>query len=654
MVKIGKKPYLLFNTLGLLLIAISAWAEVGVVATVDRNQIGVGDTLTLTISVNADESLAVGDQRLPELDGFDLIQQFSGRESRSVFTGGKFQFLQTQKFNYVLQANKEGKLVIPPVEVVANNKSYKTNPITITVTGQGQGRQAPGALPGMPQQRHRPKAGIDDEAEDPFDSMMDEADEMFNQLLQRRGGGIPGGGGGPHAAPSNPDDAFSIQLEVDKNEAFVGEQVTASWYLYTRNQIQNIDTLKYPNLKAFWKEDIEIATRLNFQQEVVNGIPYKRALLVSYALFPIKEGQGLIDSYKARCSVLMGGLGAFGMGNVYNFTKASQEMKIRIKPLPTHGRPADFSGGVGDFQVRYQLDSKTVPAHQPFSFKIRFEGRGNAKTIELPPLELPKGLELYDTKAESKFNRDGTSYKEFELLLIPRQEGKITIPAISVSLFDPKKVEYVQRSTPPIEISVVAGRVNGAATTDIPQSPSNASAPKNLGPELILEWGDSPKLSKPAEVAIWGLFFVLITAAVGWKGYRELSSSEKKRSLIDRTHRRLKVAHDLFEKSEWRKGAAEVTNTVYLVLGELAGEGGANTELEKLWPKLPPSIKQELGQELQKLVRDFEVIGFAPEEVVGRLKEKSEQLTRLDQLEKILSRAIRMSSAEGEFQPAKV
>jgi hypothetical protein len=130
---------------------------------------------------------------------------------------------------------------------------------------------------------------------------------------------------GTRGQPANPDDAFSIQLEVDKNEAFVGEQVTASWYLYTRNHIQNIDTLKYPNLKAFWKEDIELATRLNFQQEVVNGIPYKKALLVSYALFPIKDGSALIDTYKAKCTVISGNMGVFGMGQPMAYTKASPD-----------------------------------------------------------------------------------------------------------------------------------------------------------------------------------------------------------------------------------------------------------------------------------------------------------------------------------------
>ena len=72
------------------------------------------------------------------------------------------------------------------------------------------------------------------------------------------GFGAPPGfsGAGESGEAIDPKDAFFIQAEVDKSEAYVGEQVTASWYLYTRGMIRDLDTLKYPALKGFWKEDI--------------------------------------------------------------------------------------------------------------------------------------------------------------------------------------------------------------------------------------------------------------------------------------------------------------------------------------------------------------------------------------------------------------
>jgi hypothetical protein len=616
-----------FAFLNVFLLALTLQASVEISATVDRNQVAVGDMITLTISLSSGESLVVGDQRLPELDGFELVNQWSGRESRSVFSGGKFQFLQTQKFHYSLQATKKGKLTIPPVEVVANNTPHKTKEIVINVVDQGSRPQKPAQPQG--------------EAEEP-DPFFRDADDLFSQLLQRHGINP----GGTKAEPGNPDDAFSLQLEVDKSEAFVGEQVTASWYIYTRHHIQNIDTLKYPNLKSFWKEDIELATRLNFQQEVVNGIPYKKALLVSYALFPIKEGQALIDTYKAKCNVVIGGPGVFGMGQAMNFTKASPEVRIKVKPLPSAGRPADFSGGVGEFEVRPLLGSKNVAAHQPLSYKIRFEGRGNAKTIELPPLQLPANLELYDTKSDTKFFKDGSSYKEFELLLIPRQEGKLEIPAISVSLFDPKKMQFYQKSVSAIELAVSAGRglPNQISTSAATGDPSLSTPKKNVEPLLIVQW-DNPSNTR-AQNWGWVAAFLAALLILGWKAVRELGIGERRRSLKERAAKRFKHARKLADENQWRAVGAETTNIIYFILAELAGEKGANIEVSKLVEKLPPSIRQELGEKIRVALRDFETLSFAPEGAVGSLKEPRELKSRLDTVEGLMYRAIALGTIE--------
>ncbi len=144
----------------------------------------------------------------------------------------------------------------------------------------------------------------------------------------------------------NPDEAFFIQAEVDKNRAYVGEQVTVSFFLYTREETNSGHRhFEVPDLKGFWKEELEMATRLNFEQVVLRNIVYQRALLVSYALFPIRAGQARIDPYKAKCTVLTPT--NFGFGRPYQFTKASREIAIEVLDVPSEGRPANFTGAVG-------------------------------------------------------------------------------------------------------------------------------------------------------------------------------------------------------------------------------------------------------------------------------------------------------------------
>ena len=109
-------------------------------------------------------------------------------------------------------------------------------------------------------------------------------------------------------------------------------------------RVRDIDTLKYPTLKGFWKEDIHLTTNLSYEEEVVGGVPYRKALLASYALFPMDEGSAVIDPYKAKATIV--GL------NLRNFqtVKSSREIPIVVKPLPAENRPSHFTGGLESFK----------------------------------------------------------------------------------------------------------------------------------------------------------------------------------------------------------------------------------------------------------------------------------------------------------------
>jgi hypothetical protein len=74
----------------------------------------------------------------------------------------------------------------------------------------------------------------------PFQAMED----AFADLLNR------GMDDGFQSQPTNPDEAFFIQVDVDKTEAFVGQQITVSWYLYTIGQNSRHRHAKVP--KSQW------------------------------------------------------------------------------------------------------------------------------------------------------------------------------------------------------------------------------------------------------------------------------------------------------------------------------------------------------------------------------------------------------------------
>jgi len=628
--------------------------DVEVTSQVDRTQLSPDDTFQLSVSVSSSGEVSASQPNLPPLNDFEILNEWQSNESRTSFTSGRGgmqrKTVQTTNYNFLLQPKREGTLSIGGVEVVVDGQSHVTKPITIKV-GKGLGAQ-----PG--QRRAQPGGGAGGQVQLPPGFEDDEdADDLFSQLL-RRGMGIPGGpdddgsgGGGSRTLPINPNDAFFVQVETDKKEAYVGEQVTVSFYLYTRGVIRDLDTLKYPSLHGFWKEDIEIATHLNFTNEVVNGIPYKKALLASFALFPIKEGPATIDEYKAKCAVSLDPLGGMGFGKAYTYTKSSQPVKINVKPLPAEGRPADFSGAVGDFQVTANVEDHNVVSNQPFTYKIRFEGRGNAKLIELPPFTAPDGLEQYDIQKDSKFFRTGTSYKDFSIQLIPRREGEFTLPALSVSIFDPRAKQYVTKTTEPVRVIVAKGAQQASDDQMMKNGGSGGSASKpkvDAPPQLLVELKHPMTLSRTEFMFGFPALLVLMFVTLSFKARNELGWGAKRADLQRRLRARLRRVDARAAAGDWRGVGVEMTNTVYFVLGEISGEGGASTELDKLMKKAPPSVRRELAVPLAKQMDIFQVLSFAPESVVGDLKSPERMRAAVSEMTALMEKAVQLGLSSGQ------
>lgn len=646
----------------------TAAGAINVQAVVDRNEVGVGDNFTVSVVVTSEDSVDVGDPRVPELKAFDLQNSWhsSGTSQRMMQTPQGMQFMvqRTDEFSYLLSAKQKGTYSVNSFEVVVNGKAYNTKPLTITVKDRGSApptNQA-GRRGGR---RHIP--GFGNIPDDVLPDSLNDEDDPFNALLRRafqdeedtRGGGVPAQPDNRpepqlRTLPKNPNSAFFIQVEVDKLEVYEGEQVTVSWYIYTRGQMESLDRLKFPDLKGFWKEIIEEVPSIQFTEEIVNGVPYRKALLASHALFPIKSGTATIDEYKIKSRVRMPteGFGGLSYGRPYEYTKSSEPVKITVKPLPVEGRPKDFSGAVGQFDVHASVENPTVLANQPFSLKLRVEGSGNAKLIELPAIDWPTGLEVYNTKSDAKFFKNGRSYKEFEILLIPRQEGEVKIPPITIGMFDPQQKKYLSRGTQEIVLKVEPNP-NGA-TTPTAKAGSVTAAPNPTAPSgpalpgLLLSWQKPTLLSQASSpVAVAGLY-LLVLFALGWKSKTELGWGRRRQSLRDIVNKRYKKLETSLQKNDYRRVGAEMMNLFNLVLGSVSGQEASGLELERMLERVPPSLRREHGEELRRQYEAFQIMSFAPENMLGSYKESATVQKEVNAAKALLQKLINSNTEEHE------
>lgn len=646
----------------------SALAQVKVEAIPDRDKIGEGDTVTISVSVISKDSAEAQDPRLPDLEGFELLNQWTNTSSSTRFSFENGKPVHTSEtrttYNYLLAAKKRGNFNIDSFEVVVGGTAYKTQPFKIDVGEAGSRPQNQARQQG----RRLNLPGIDDEDEPPL-GMTDDPEDLFNQLLKQReqllkqfqgggGGGFPGGFGMPanpplnQKLPVNTEEAFFVWADVDKKEAYEGEQVTVSWYIYSRGQMETLDRLKFPDLRGFWKEIIEEVPALRFEDAVVNGVPFKRALLASHALFPIRAGVAVVDEFKIRSKLRL--LGNFGFSSPTTYTKSSKRIEIKVKPLPTEGRPRNFSGAVGDFQVKVFTEARQVYMGQPFTLKVRFEGTGNAKLIDLPNLNLPASFETYDTKSDSRFFKDGTSYKEFDVVVVPKQVGTFTIEPIDFGMFNVAAKSYTSKHSEALTLEVLQGTAAQNSGDSRLQVDAKKKEEKLFVPQLVTTLSPSWwQTYASLRIPFYTTLLILVMILLGGKSIREFSNRDKKKSIKQNIAARFKKVEQSLRSKDKRQVGTEMTNLYYYVLGEVSGLGGATQEIRKLLDAAPASLRREFAEGITQNFEFFQLLTFAPEDVVNsqidenRMQEQIKKATVLlhkiadsfDEIKKVSSSA---------------
>ena len=659
------------------LFVVSAGA-VTVQASVDSNETSIEQAITLTVSVLSNESVDIESPRLTDMDGFRLDNTWDStsvsQKMVSTPSGMDWETQRRKDFNFALAPMKAGRLSIPALDVKVSGKIYRTQPIMVVVSGSGTGGGAGKKPRGRPQ---APRNNLPPGFSWPGANSMEDIDrleeEMFNQLLNRRSPqpGNNGGQGIPadpnqglnrrmvdpqfRTLPTNPNEAFFVQVEVDKTEVFEGEQINVSWYIYTRGQMESLDRVKFPDLKGFWKEIIEEVPSIQFTEEVVNGVPYRKALLASHALFPIKPGTAIVDEYKIKSRVRLPEQG-FGLGAANEYTRSSERVSVTVKPLPTENRPQDFAGAVGQFEVQTSVEGQKFPVNQPFNLRVRFEGYGNAKLIDLPAISWPKTIEIYDTKSESKFFKDGRSYKQFDILMIPREKGILHIPEITVSLFDARTKKYYQKKTAAVDLEISENtQAPVGAVGDGSQNKGAAPVEKKIIPQLPPPVAESEISTAWAGVtghpAVLVSFYFLMSLGLLLKARNELGWGQRKKSLKELVEKRFFKVETALKTNDHKKVGSDLMNVFYFLLGEATGDGGAVQEINRLLEKVPPSVRRELGEPLSKAFELYQVLSFAPEEMVSKYAEP-ESLKKIVKEARALSQKL-LSALTAETPPEK-
>lgn len=412
-----------------LVVCASAYgADISFTAGVDRTKISLDEQLTLELNV-AGDAQNLPQPTSPRAPGFQVYD--SGTSQQISFKNGVVQSSVSHRF--VLVPRKAGEFVIPPQEISYGGKQYATKPIRITVTQASRPRQR------STQREKKPS---------------------------RRQGSNRGG-----------DRDFFIETFIDKDTAYVNEQITLTFRFYQGKRLHTNPEYKPPVTTGFWVEDLP--PQKNYNKEV-NGRVYYVAE-VKTGLFPTSPGDKTIG--RASLSIKQDDLFSMFDRDPFGFFDRRRHsndpvhletdpIEVVVLPLPTEGKPADFSGSVGQFRMSANIDKTEIEVNQPVTVKIKLSGKGNIKTLPEPQLPELEGFRVFNSGKSENVSKAGYvvgGSKTFELTFVPKEPGNYTIPAITSNYFDPIQGVYKNLTGKSYAISV-AGISNEeiAAQTGFP------------------------------------------------------------------------------------------------------------------------------------------------------------------------------------------
>lgn len=239
-----------------------------------------------------------------------------------------------------------------------------------------------------------------------------------------------------------------------------------TYKVYTQVDLTQLEG-KMPDLKGFHNQEVPLPQQKAFHTETVNGRSYRCVTWSQYVMYPQMTGNLTIPAITFKGIVVQQNRNVdpmeafFNGGSGYVEVKKdiiAPSVKIQVDPLPQ--RPANFSGGVGKFNITASIDKKEVKAGEPITIRVVVGGIGNLKLLKQPVITFPKDFDKYDAKVTDKTRLTANGVEGnmiYDFLAVPRNQGNYTIPAVEFTYYDTSANKYKTIKTQPFTLNVEKG-----------------------------------------------------------------------------------------------------------------------------------------------------------------------------------------------------
>lgn len=492
-----------------------AAADVGVFLSLDRTEATPADTVRLEVTVSGSRK----SDTQPVIQGLDSFHFSRGGTSSQVeIINGKVSSKIT--YTYFLQPRKAGNYQIGPAKIRINGRTKQSNQVNLSV-------------------------------KEAIESSDADRDPIF------------------------------IEATISSHETYIEEQLLYTIKLYRRVRVDDL-SLQLPEVDHLSFKQLG---RPRQYQTTLDGKSYQ-VLEIRHALWATKPGTFIVAPSRLNMTVLKpGSQNAFDsffdnsffrkpfstLASGRPLTLATPSLELKVSPLPQNGRPADFSGLVGEFQMTSTLTPEALKVGESATLTVRISGIGDVNRI--PDINMPElsFARIYDDQPVLETTPDDQGFggtKTMKWAIVPEQAGSFKLPALVLSFFSPDSGAYDVMQSAEHTLNVLPAEQKRPNTRPSPVStispkPKAKQAIKNIGEDILPIHTSAGNLSPPFQkwfsgwrlwVALFGplAVYLVLTGALVLRQqspHRLAQNKEKKalRAFVRRCRRGYATHNELIE-----------------------------------------------------------------------------------------------------------
>jgi hypothetical protein len=419
----------------LVLTASSVKATVNVFAQVDISKdIYVGEKFGYYIIIDGDNKAGQVDLTpLAKYNPQSAGNRDVSQTSISIINGRTTQQIKKQYvMGYSIIVNEVGQIEIPPLTVILDGESYKTNPVNVNIL----------------------KPGTTDQLD--LETTLSEQQCYVGQ-------------------PVTMTVKFYISADIGDFQFDIPAFTSDDFY------IEDTDTSN-PQAKEYDLGNGVIVSVSQYRT-THNG---KESILLSFSKILIPKHSCEITLLPASVSanVAVGMVRSrdrffddfFGSQKEYKrFMVSSEPLNLKVLPLPEKGKPSGFYGLVGHYTISASAAPTRVNVGDPITLTIKVGGGKYLKPVQWPALEeIPELADNFKIPSEKAAPTIEEGYKVFTQTIRASNDKVSEIPSIPLVYFDADKGRYEIDETEPIKLDVSPTRIlTGADLEGLDFAPVN-------------------------------------------------------------------------------------------------------------------------------------------------------------------------------------